>query len=176
MTKQSRTLALCLFALLAAFCYSAPSALAEDLEAPFSEFSPFHFRLGIEGIYSEAGLETSYSAAVNWNPEWNFAHNWNLGLNLGMIPFSQLNNHPIAFEYQITLGRMLFSDIWFELGGGGQSWTQGLNTAALITGTFYFRFPDVILGALDRAFVGYSAGLVPNLYLSEIKLGFGLSF
>jgi hypothetical protein len=176
MTKQSRPLALCLCALLMALCFRAPSALAEDQEAPLPEFSPLHFRVGVAGIYSEAGLETSYSAALNWNPEWNFAPHWNLGLNLGLIPFSQLANNPIAFQYQITLGRLISSDIWFELGAGAQSWSSGLNTDALITGTFYFRFPDVILGALDRAFVSYSACLVPNLYLSEITLGFGLSF
>ena len=96
---------------------------------------------------------------------------------MGAFLFNSLApNNSAALEYQLTVGGMFYSSAWFELGGGAQSFLNGGNTAPLISGTFYFRFPDVILAVLDRAYVTYSAFLVPGLYTNELKLGFGITF
>jgi hypothetical protein len=163
------------FSILSLFL-TAAVALGEPEQPLTSPIAPLQFRVSGIAILEESALGSSFSACIDWTPSWQIDSNWNLGLNLGIIPFSQLSNDPLGFEYQVTAGRKLLLDIWFEVGAGAQSWTKGANTAALLTGTFYYHFPDLYLGVLDRAFFSYSSFLVPGLYTSEFKIGFGFSF
>jgi hypothetical protein len=144
---------------------------AENEGAVLPEFSFAHFRAGPIAILAEANLENTLSVLVQWTPEWNFSPNWNLGIDLGIIPFTSLQpNNPIAWESQLLLGRQVIEGGWIELGGGTQALTNGQGAAPVITGTVYYRFPDVNLAVLDRAFFGYSGVLFPICRRSELGL------
>ncbi len=160
--------------LLIVVFFVAVNAKADTGEKELPKFSLTPLR--VSGVVIP-GYTATYGIGLSWNPEFNFATHWTAGLSLGIIPFSHFTpNNPVGMDYQLTLGRMICGDIWFEVAGGVQDWLNGGPSAALASGTFYFRFPDLNLGILDRAFMTYSAFLQSNNYVSEFRFGFGLGF
>ncbi len=125
------------------------------------------------------GTSPSYviTSMISWNPLYLFKSWIHIQGILGAAPVkSTIRTYYAALEYGLGVSVHTVKGIWVEGAFGGQYWTDAAIHAPFVGGNLVLQLDHKALRLVDQVFLGYSGFFNPNNFISELRLGVGISF
>lgn len=117
-----------------------------------------------------------FTVLSSWRPGYKINKRFMLGANLAIFPLKGPRSYFLGIEYSafadVSVETFQFASL--ELNLGAQTWLSK-GTAFLGGLLINIHLDEKIVPLIDRAFIGYSALLIPKNLTNQIRIGIGTS-